>query len=102
MLCVDATVMLHRRIAQGESFWRSHCPQYYQRLVLSGWSHRKTSLVEYGVMCACGIGALVFQQMPGGYQLLIVGIWALVFFGLSQSVSIVERRISNQGAFDGQ
>ena len=99
---VDATVTLLRRMVQGERFWQAHRTHYYQRLVLSGWSHRKTSLVEYGVMCACGIGALAFQQTTGSYQLVIVGIWALVFFGLSQSVSIVERRISNQGAFDGQ
>jgi UDP-N-acetylmuramyl pentapeptide phosphotransferase/UDP-N-acetylglucosamine-1-phosphate transferase len=98
---VDATVTLLRRMVQGERFWQAHRTHYYQRLVLSGWSHRKTSLAEYGVMCACGIGALVFQQTPGGYQLLIVGIWALVFLGLIQSVSIVERRIANQGAFDG-
>ncbi|MBY0246155.1 MAG: glycosyltransferase family 4 protein [Nitrospiraceae bacterium] len=99
---VDATVTLLRRMVQGERFWQAHRTHYYQRLVLNGWSHRKTSLAEYGVMCACGIGALAFQQTPGSYQLLIVGIWALGFFGLSQFVSIVERRISNQGAFDGR
>ncbi|MBH0196079.1 MAG: glycosyltransferase family 4 protein [Nitrospira sp.] len=98
---VDATLTLLRRMVQGERFWKAHRTHYYQRLVLSGWSHRKTALAEYGVMCACGIGALAFQQMPGGYQLLIVGVWALIYFGLSQSVSMVERRISNQGAFDG-
>jgi len=53
------------------------------------------------VMCACGLGALVFQQMSGRYQLLVVGIWVLVFLGLAQAVSLVEQRTSNQGAFDG-
>ncbi|MBM4127922.1 MAG: glycosyltransferase family 4 protein [Nitrospira sp.] len=91
---VDATVTLLRRMVQGERFWQAHRTHYYQRLVLSGWSHRKTSLVEYGVMCACGVGALVFQLASDGVRFVIVGIWALAFLGLAQSVSAMERRMS--------
>jgi len=98
---IDATVTLLRRIVQGERFWKAHRTHYYQRLVLSGWSHRKASLVEYGVMCACGISALVFQQVSGSVQIGIVGLWAIVFLGLAQAVSVVERRISGQGVLDG-
>jgi hypothetical protein len=99
---VDATVTLLRRIVQGERFWLAHREHYYQRLVLSGWSHRKTALVEYGVMVCCGLGALAFQRVSGGVQLVIVGIWALVFLGLAQSVSLVEQRMSGQGALNGR
>ena len=49
----DASVTLARRILRGERFWRAHRSHYYQRLIQLGWSHRKTALVEYGLMLAC-------------------------------------------------
>jgi UDP-GlcNAc:undecaprenyl-phosphate GlcNAc-1-phosphate transferase len=98
---IDATVTLLRRMVQGERFWQAHRKHFYQRLVLSGWSHRKTSLAEYGVMCACGIGALAFQQASGSVQLGIVGFWVIAFLGLAQVVSGVEQRVSGQGVLDG-
>ncbi len=99
---VDATVTLLRRMVQGERFLQAHRTHYYQRLVLSGWSHRKTSLAEYGVMCACGIGALAFQQVSGSVQFGIVGFWAIAFLGLAQAISAVEQRVSGQGVLDGR
>jgi len=91
---VDATVTLVRRVFQGERFWRAHRAHYYQRLVLSGWSHRKTALVEYGVMFSCGIGALAFQWTSGIVHLMIVGFWALAVLGLAPAVSAVAQRVS--------
>lgn len=99
---VDATVTLMRRILQGERFWKAHRTHYYQRLALSGWSHRKTSLAEYGMMMCCGLGALAFQWTSGGVQLIIAGTWVLAFFGLAQFVSMVEQRMLGQGAFNGR
>jgi UDP-GlcNAc:undecaprenyl-phosphate/decaprenyl-phosphate GlcNAc-1-phosphate transferase len=98
---VDATVTLIRRILQGERFWQAHRAHYYQRLVLSGWSHRKASLVEYGVMCACGISALAFQQASGSVRLGIVGFWAMGFLGLAQAVSALEQKDTEPGVLDG-
>lgn len=98
---VDASVTLARRLMRGEKFWQAHRSHYYQRLVLSGWSHRRTALAEYGVMVCCGVGALAFQQASDRVGFVIVGVWALAFFGLALSVSAMERRMSNQGAFDG-
>ena len=97
---VDATVTLVRRAVQGERFWQAHRTHYYQRLILSGWSHRKTALVEYGLMLFCGICALVFQWAPGSIRLVIVGLLALGFMGLAQAVSRVEQRVSGKRAFD--
>ncbi len=91
---VDATVTLARRMIRGEKFWQAHRSHYYQRLVLSGWSHHRTALAEYGVMVCCGCVALVVQQASGSMQFVIVGIWALVFLGLTQTVSAIERRMS--------
>lgn len=91
---VDASVTLARRLMRGEKFWQAHRSHYYQRLVLSGWSHRRTALAEYGVMVCCGAGALAFQLASDNVRFAIVGVWALAFLGLAQSVSAVERRMS--------
>ena len=56
---VDATVTVLRRAARGERFWLAHREHYYQRLVRSGWSHRRLAAAEYALMLACGIAALV-------------------------------------------
>jgi UDP-N-acetylmuramyl pentapeptide phosphotransferase/UDP-N-acetylglucosamine-1-phosphate transferase len=90
----DASVTLARRLMRGEKFWQAHRSHYYQRLALSGWSHRRTALAEYGVMVCCGVGALAFQQASDRVRFVIVGIWALAFLGLAQSVSAMERRMS--------
>jgi UDP-N-acetylmuramyl pentapeptide phosphotransferase/UDP-N-acetylglucosamine-1-phosphate transferase len=97
---VDATATLLRRGLQGERFWLAHRTHYYQRLILSGWSHRKTALVEYGLMLSCGICALAFQWAPGSIRLVIVGLLTLGFMGLAQAVSRVEQRVSGKRAFD--
>jgi len=56
---VDATVTLLRRLARGEKIWQAHREHYYQRLVMSGWGHKRTALVEYAWMLACGALALL-------------------------------------------
>ncbi|MEO8386156.1 MAG: glycosyltransferase family 4 protein [Betaproteobacteria bacterium] len=55
---VDASATLLRRTAQGKKPWIAHRDHYYQRLILHGWSHRKTALVYYCVMLAAGGSAL--------------------------------------------
>jgi UDP-N-acetylmuramyl pentapeptide phosphotransferase/UDP-N-acetylglucosamine-1-phosphate transferase len=49
---LDASVTLLRRAARGERFWRAHREHYYQRLVQSGWSHRRLAVAEYLLMAA--------------------------------------------------
>jgi UDP-N-acetylmuramyl pentapeptide phosphotransferase/UDP-N-acetylglucosamine-1-phosphate transferase len=64
---VDASVTLVRRVLRGERVWEAHRQHYYQRLILSGWSHRRTAVSEYGLMLLCGAAALTgLQQPPAG------------------------------------
>ncbi len=56
---VDASTTLVRRILRGERVWEAHRQHYYQRLILSGWSHRKTAIWEYALMLVCAALALV-------------------------------------------
>ncbi len=89
---IDASVTLLKRIARGERFWKAHREHWYQRLILSGWSHRKTALAEYGLMCVCGTGALVFQWAAPNIRVAILGCWILLVAALALVVSMVERR----------
>jgi len=69
---VDASTTLTRRLLRGERVWEAHRQHYYQRLILSGWSHRRTALSEYGLMVLCGGVALIglHQSLAGRFILL--------------------------------
>lgn len=89
---VDATVTLLRRLLRGKRIWQAHREHYYQRLVLLGWSHRKTVLVEYCLMLACGISAIIYRRTGEGARLAILLAWIVIYCALMLSVRIFERR----------
>lgn len=59
---VDASATLLRRTVQGNKPWIAHRDHYYQRLILAGWSHRKTVVSYYAVMLASAASALIATQ----------------------------------------
>jgi UDP-N-acetylmuramyl pentapeptide phosphotransferase/UDP-N-acetylglucosamine-1-phosphate transferase len=65
---VDATITILRRIASGERFWRPHREHYYQRLIRSGWSHRRTACCEYALMAASAALAVTMLGWADGAQ----------------------------------
>ncbi len=87
----DATVTLFRRLLHGEKVWRAHREHYYQRLVLAGWSHRKTMLAEYLLMAVCGGTAVLYTQAEGPARASILVGWLLVYGALALGVRVVER-----------
>jgi UDP-N-acetylmuramyl pentapeptide phosphotransferase/UDP-N-acetylglucosamine-1-phosphate transferase len=68
---VDASVTLVRRALRGERFWEAHRSHYYQRMVLTGWSHRQLALAEYGLMLVSAVAALVALRQSVAVQALI-------------------------------
>jgi UDP-GlcNAc:undecaprenyl-phosphate GlcNAc-1-phosphate transferase len=94
---VDATLTLVRRLMRGEKFWRPHREHYYQRLVLTGWGHRRTVLAEYIVMALCGGFALLYQYASEEWRLVILGFWGILFFSLAFAVKGVEQRMQPAG-----
>jgi UDP-N-acetylmuramyl pentapeptide phosphotransferase/UDP-N-acetylglucosamine-1-phosphate transferase len=88
---VDATVTLTRRILRRQKIWEAHREHYYQRLVLIGWSHRRTVLAEYGVMILCGGLAVLYHHSTDKVRLLILGAWVGMFFLLGSLVAKLER-----------
>ena len=90
---LDATVTLVRRAFRHEKVWEAHRDHYYQRLVLSGWGHRRTVLAEYGVMALCGVFALLYQYASEEWRFVILGAWGVLFLSLAIAVNGVEQRI---------
>lgn len=80
---LDASVTLLRRALRREKLWRAHREHYYQRLVLSGWSHRRAVLAEYAVMGACGLLALLYHAAAERQRLIILGVWGVLFLALA-------------------
>jgi len=77
---MDATLTLIRRLVRHEKVWEAHKTHCYQKLVQAGWGHRKTVLLEYGIMLGCGITALWGMRATAGTQLVLLAGW--VFFYL--------------------
>jgi len=89
---VDATVTLLRRLGRGERVWQAHKSHYYQRLVQSGWGHKKTVLYEYVLMLACGLSALLAQNLNFQGQIALILFWCLVYPLLMIGVHHMEQR----------
>ena len=90
---LDATVTLVRRALRHEKIWEAHRDHFYQRLVLSGWGHRRTVFAEYGVMTLCGGFALFYQYASEEWRLVVLGAWGMLFLSLAFTVKVVEQRI---------
>jgi UDP-N-acetylmuramyl pentapeptide phosphotransferase/UDP-N-acetylglucosamine-1-phosphate transferase len=84
---VDATVTLVRRGLRGEKVWQAHREHFYQRLVRAGWGHRKTVLVEYGLMLLVGASGLWLLQHQA-WVFAVLTAWSIFYIGL---MLLVER-----------
>ncbi|MDB5866692.1 MAG: glycosyl transferase [Betaproteobacteria bacterium] len=75
---LDATATILRRMFGGEPFWRAHREHYYQRLIRSGWSHRRTAICEYVLMGAsAGLAMLMLDWAPAAQYAGLVGVAAV-------------------------
>ena len=61
---VDASVVVVRRALRGARIWEAHREHYYQRLVLAGWSHRRTVGAEYRHMLGRRVMAALYEHSP--------------------------------------
>lgn len=87
---VDATVTLLRRTLRGERIWQAHRSHYYQRLVLLGWSHKRTVLTEYILMIICATTAILAVQFTLDMIWIVAGCFAM-YSGLGFGVYLMER-----------
>jgi UDP-N-acetylmuramyl pentapeptide phosphotransferase/UDP-N-acetylglucosamine-1-phosphate transferase len=95
---LDATVTLVRRAFRQEKVWEAHRDHYYQRLVLSGWGHRRTVLAEYGVMVLCSGFALFYQNASEEWRFVTLGVWGMTFLSLALMVKGGVQRVQPAGS----
>lgn len=88
---VDATVTLMRRGLRGEKVWVAHREHYYQRLIQSGWSHRRLALRAYLLMFATAGSACLLTAVPRVVQAVVLAAWGIVFVLLMRAI---DRRAS--------
>lgn len=86
---VDASVTLLRRALRGEKIWQAHRSHYYQRLVLMGWSHRRTALAEYALMGFTGLVALAALEAAPIARFVLLAMLGFVYGVLA---ILVDRR----------
>lgn len=88
---VDATATLFQRLLRGAKVWQAHREHYYQRLVLAGWSHRKTMLIEYALMLATAATAVLYVHVADPIRLAMLLVWAIAYTVLARGVRATER-----------
>ena len=80
---VDASLTLAKRLLRGARVWQAHREHYYQRLVQSGWGHRKTAYAEYALMLACSGAALGGMRQDPVLQAALLAVVALLYTSLA-------------------
>jgi UDP-N-acetylmuramyl pentapeptide phosphotransferase/UDP-N-acetylglucosamine-1-phosphate transferase len=83
---LDASATLARRILRGEKFWLAHRSHYYQKLILSGWSHRNTALLEYALMLVCASVGLACIGRSGIVVWLAVAMVSIILISAARMV----------------
>jgi peptidoglycan/LPS O-acetylase OafA/YrhL len=83
---MDATVTLVKRTMRGEKITEAHREHYYQRLVQIGWGHRNVALVEYVLMLAAGVSAILGISQPGMAPWLLLLTWCATYMLLMLAV----------------
>lgn len=89
---VDATITLSRRLLRREPIWTPHNTHYYQRLVRTGWTHRRTTMSSYVLMVLCGVSAAVSPSFPRALQWSLIGVWGVAYLLLFTAIDRKEQR----------
>lgn len=80
---IDATTTLLLRLRRGEKLSQAHRSHYYQRLILSGWGHRDTAILEYVLMFSAGASALWGLGQDTTVQANLLAGWAGIYLAVS-------------------
>jgi UDP-N-acetylmuramyl pentapeptide phosphotransferase/UDP-N-acetylglucosamine-1-phosphate transferase len=89
---VDASTTLARRAWRRERLWQAHRSHYYQRAVLLGWTHRRTVLIEYLLMVACGSCGLLGLGRPPAVQAAVLAFPAALLTAAMIAVDVAWRQ----------
>jgi UDP-N-acetylmuramyl pentapeptide phosphotransferase/UDP-N-acetylglucosamine-1-phosphate transferase len=91
----DATVTLWRRLRRRDRVWQAHRDHYYQRLVLSGWTHRALALTAWGLMILTAGSALWLKDFSVGIQGVGLVAWIVIYGSLFSAIDRRWRKATN-------
>jgi UDP-N-acetylmuramyl pentapeptide phosphotransferase/UDP-N-acetylglucosamine-1-phosphate transferase len=85
----DTTITIVRRLLRGENVVHAHRTHLYQRLVTSGWTHARVTMLYLAVAAICGAAAVRWLHGdPASHAWLLL---ALVLLFVPVLVALVER-----------
>jgi UDP-N-acetylmuramyl pentapeptide phosphotransferase/UDP-N-acetylglucosamine-1-phosphate transferase len=81
----DTLYTFFRRLLRGEKFWQAHRSHLYQRLVISGYSHRFVTIL-YGILSVIILATVLFWLKAGnGFDALPV----FLVFAISAGIIVL-------------
>ncbi len=93
---VDASVTLVKRSLRRAKITEAHREHYYQRAIQMGWSHRRVALLEYVLMLAAGLSALLVRHET--FPLEIFLLWGAIYAGLMAALEVRWGRFQQRAA----
>ena len=86
MFIFDSVFTIIRRLINGEKVWQAHRQHLYQRLVISGYSHQRTTLI-YGVFSlaiaiSAGLSAGENPRIPTYIALVLAAAASIALLGI--------------------
>lgn len=91
---VDASVTLLWRGLRRGKVWLAHREHFYQRLIQSGWSHRRLALNAYLLMFATAGSACLLLAAAPIAQILAIIAWGMAYVLLMRLIDLQAPRIS--------
>ncbi len=85
----DASLTLAKRIYGRQRFWEAHREHYYQRLIRSGWSHRRLATVAYLLMMFCGGLSILTASQSNA---MVITIWFALLLIYWIMISLIDSR----------
>ena len=75
----DASMTLAKRALRKAKVTEAHREHYYQRVIQMGMGHRDVALIEYGLMLASGVSALVALRQSTFFVCITFLIWSVIY-----------------------
>lgn len=91
---IDASATLWKRWRRGEKLSEAHRSHYYQRLIQTGWSHRRLALAEYALMLGVASSAVLLRRAPLIAVLATLAAWCVAYAWMATMIDARWERAS--------
>jgi UDP-N-acetylmuramyl pentapeptide phosphotransferase/UDP-N-acetylglucosamine-1-phosphate transferase len=91
----DGLLTFFRRALRGERVWQAHRSHLYQRLVQTGWSHARVSLLYGGWCVVSALAGFVWLRQAPGAALVATATPMLTLVGMFAFVSWRDKQVAD-------